>query len=96
MKSKVRARTTHKSRANDEKAERGSGNVFCGSWFSRLGRAPVESEVGHQNCAIDRGERLDANSDNRADWPGPTQSIASTARAAMSEEEIVYAGCAGE
>ncbi len=33
MKARVKAKSTHKSRANDEKAERGSGNVFADLGF---------------------------------------------------------------
>ncbi len=33
MKARVKATTSHKSRANDEKAERGSGNVFADLGF---------------------------------------------------------------
>ena len=49
MKSKVRASTTHKSRANDEKAERGSGNVFADLGFrdseERLLKAKLATKI---------------------------------------------------
>src|SRR6266536_1284027 len=49
MKSKVRARTAHKSRANDAKAERGSGNVFADLGFrdpeERLLKAKLATKI---------------------------------------------------